>query len=303
MLKEAVVRRHTNKGRGSFLKMGNGHEGALRPLLKWVGGKRQLLPDLLPYVPPSPSLYVEPFVGGGALLFALQPSHARINDANAELMNVYEVIRDNPEGLITALRIHQGKHSEDYFYYVRGWDRESNYQRLSALTRAARTIYLNKTCYNGLYRVNKKGFFNAPFGRYTNPRIVDEPLIRALSAYFTTANITMTCGDYRKALRNIPAGGFVYFDPPYMPVSASSSFTSYTEDGFTWQDQCDLKDECDRLTRQGILWMMSNSDTPQLRELYGEYELTTVQAARAINSKSSQRGLVNELVISNRGRM
>lgn len=275
------------------------HASGLAPIVKWVGGKRQLLKEIIPRVPSSFSTYVEPFVGGGAVLFDLAPSRAIINDSNEELINVYRAIRDNPKDLVSKLHRHDSLNSSDYFYEVRAWDRQPTYKNLSSTTRAARIIYLNKTCYNGLFRVNQSGFFNTPYGRYKRPRIVNEPLIMALSAYFTNNDITILNGDYTDALRNLPHDSFVYFDPPYMPISSSASFTGYTEQGFGFRHQQELKAECDKLTDQGIPWLLSNSKHPDIIDLYSSYSIDIVTANRSVNSKASKRGAVEEILVNN----
>lgn len=272
----------------------------MQPILKWVGGKRQLLKDIVPLIKQHEfTTYVEPFVGGGAVLFDIQPQNAIINDFNAELINLYTVIKNAPEQLINALKTHSKKHSKDYYYEVRGWDRKETYQSRSAVEKAARTIYLNKTCFNGLYRVNSNGYFNSPCGDYKNPNIVNEELIKKLSEYFNNANITMKCGDYKQALCDLDKNAFVYLDPPYMPISKSSSFVSYTKGGFDYDKQKELKSECDKLTQQGIKFLQSNSDCPEIRELYKDYTILTVKANRHINSDASKRGAVNEVLIHN----
>ena len=204
------------------------------PVLKWVGGKRQLISDIEPLIPKSISTYVEPFVGGGAVLFHLQPKKAIINDYNQELMNVYQVIKDKPNELIEVLQEHKGLNSEDYFYEIRSLDRSENYENMTDVEKAGRVIYLNKTCFNGLFRVNRAGFFNTPYGKYKNPSIVNEVTIKAVSNYFNSAKIKFLTGDYKEALRRLRRGAFVYFDPPYVPISSSSSFTGYTEHGFDY---------------------------------------------------------------------
>lgn len=272
----------------------------MQPILKWVGGKRQLLKDIVPLIKQHEfTTYVEPFVGGGAVLFDIQPQNAIINDFNAELINLYTVIKNAPEQLINALKTHSKKHSKDYYYEVRGWDRKETYQSRSAVEKAARTIYLNKTCFNGLYRVNSNGYFNSPCGDYKNPNIVNEELIKKLSEYFNNANITMKCGDYKQALCDLDKNAFVYLDPPYMPISKSSSFVGYTKGGFDYDKQKELKSECDKLTQQGIKFLQSNSDCPEIRELYKDYTILTVKANRHINSDASKRGAVNEVLIHN----
>lgn len=268
------------------------------PILKWVGGKRQLLSEIIPLIEKKNySTYVEPFVGGGAVLFDLQPKKAIINDYNSELINVYNMVRDNCDELVIALKEHERNNSSDYFYDIRALDREPMYNEMSSVERAARIIYLNKTCYNGLYRVNAAGQFNSPYGKYKNPNIVNETVLRAMSKYLRNNNIKILNGDYKGALKGLRKGAFVYLDPPYMPISSSSSFTGYTEGGFSYQHQVELKNECDKLRKKGIKFLQSNSDCPEIRELYKEYEIKTVKAKRSINSNASKRGEINEVLI------
>lgn len=269
----------------------------ISPILKWVGGKRQLLADIMPLINKSCSTYVEPFVGGGAVFFELQPKKAIINDYNIELINVYEVIRDFPEELIVILEEHNRENTEEYFYNLRALDRSEEYAKLSNIQRAARIIYLNKTCYNGLYRVNSAGQFNSPYGKYKNPNIVNATTIRAMSKYLRNPKITIKQGDYKEALKGLRKGAFVYLDPPYMPISSSSSFTGYTENGFSYEQQIALKNECDKLKEKGISFLQSNSDCPEIRELYKEYDIRTVQAKRSINSNANKRGEISEVLI------
>ena len=271
----------------------------LCPMLKWVGGKRQLLSEIVPMIDGRCSTYVEPFVGGGAVLFSMQPEKAIINDYNHELINVYEMVRDNLDELLEVLRIHASKNSSDYYYEVRALDREDSYKLMTNVERAARIIYLNKTCYNGLYRVNSSGQFNSPYGRYKNPNIVNEAVLRAISMYFNTNDIRIIKGDYRESLKDLEQDSFVYLDPPYMPISSSSSFTGYTEGGFGYSSQVQLKEECDKLTQQGIRFVQSNSDCKEIRELYKDYKIKTVKAKRSINSVSKKRGEINEVLIYN----
>ena len=209
----------------------------LSPLLKWVGGKRQLLSDILPMVDNKCSTYVEPFIGGGAVLFSMQPKRAIINDYNHELINVYRVVRDNLDELLELLYIHQANNSSEYYYEVRAWDRDEYLNKMTNIEKAARIIYLNKTCYNGLYRVNSAGQFNSPYGRYKNPNIVNEAVLKAVSKYFKNNDIDIRNGDYKDTLINLDKRSFVYLDPPYMPISSSSSFTGYTEGGFGYEHQ------------------------------------------------------------------
>lgn len=269
----------------------------ISPIVKWVGGKRQLLSDIMPLINKNCSTYVEPFVGGGAVFLEFQPQRAIINDLNSELINVYLAVRDFSEELIEELEKHNKNNSEDYYYEVRALDRTSQFLTLSNIQKAARILYLNKTCYNGLYRVNSSGQFNSPYGRYKKPNIVNAVAIRAMSKYLKDNQIDIRHGDYRDVLKNLPRGAFVYLDPPYMPISSSSSFTGYTEGGFSYENQVILKKECDKLRENGISFLQSNSDCPEIRELYSDYKIKTVQAKRNINSNAQKRGEINEVLI------
>lgn len=268
------------------------------PVLKWVGGKRQLIETFSPLLPKRITSYCEPFVGGGALLFSLQPNTAYINDINADLICVYTVIRDNVNELIEELKKY--KNESAFFYSVRDWDRDKEkYSSLSEIERAARILYLNKTCYNGLYRVNNAGEFNSPFGNYRNPNIVNEPVLRAVSAYFNTATVYFSSLDYAEVLKEIKKGTFVYLDPPYDPVSETSNFTGYSKGGFSKEDQIRLRQCCDDLQKRGIKFMLSNSATPFILDQYADYNISIVQAKRAINSVGSKRGDTDEIVVRN----
>ena len=268
------------------------------PVLKWVGGKRQLIETFSPLLPKRITSYCEPFVGGGALLFHLQPNTAYVNDINKDLIGVYSVIKQNVDGLIEELKKH--KTEADYFYSVRNWDRDKEkYQSLSDVEKAARILYLNKTCYNGLYRVNNAGEFNSPYGYYRNPNIVNAPVLRAVSAYFNAADIHLSSIDYSEVLSSIKKGTFVYIDPPYDPVSETASFTGYAKGGFSKNEQIRLRQCCDELNRRGIKFMLSNSATPFIMEQYAGYNITVVQAKRAVNSVGSKRGGVDEVVVRN----
>ena len=268
------------------------------PMLKWVGGKRQLLDVLAPLLPDKFTAYCEPFVGGGAMLFGLQPKTAYVNDINQELIRVYEVIKNDVEALIDAL---EGfKNESDYYYSVRDWDRDKKkYAELPDVKKAARILYLNKTCYNGLFRVNNAGEFNTPFGDYRNPNIVNAPTLRAVSAYLNAASVRLTCGDYAKVLQALPEGAFAYLDPPYDPVSDTASFTGYAKGGFSRDEQIRLRESCDELHRRGIKFMLSNSATDFIKEQYAAYSITIVRAKRAINSDATKRGQVDEVVVRN----
>lgn len=275
----------------------------VQPFLKWAGGKRQLMDKIKENLPNDIKelKYYEPFVGGGAVFLELEPKKAVINDFNSELINVYEVIRDNVEELIHELKEYKEKNSQEYFYEVRELDRNTEvYSNMSNVKKAARIIYLNKTCYNGLFRVNSRGEFNTPYGRYKNPNIVNEAVLKAVSIYLNSSkNIKIMSGDYKESLRRISKKSFVYFDPPYWKISDSSSFTGYTMNGFTEENQVELRDVCRMLDKKGVKFMLSNSDTPFIRELYKEFSIISVDATRSINSNSQKRGTVGEVLVKN----
>ena len=270
----------------------------IKPFIKWVGGKRQLLSDINKVLPKNISVYCEPFIGGGAVFLNLTPKKAIVNDVNHELINLYTVVKEHPQELIENLKIHEN--TEEYFYDIRNIDRDiNNFKSLTTIQKASRILYLNKTCYNGLFRVNNSGEFNAPYGRYKNPNIIDETVINAVSAYLNKNDITILCGDYQKSLESLPTNAFVYFDPPYDPVSDSSSFTGYTKNGFDRAEQLRLKAVCDTLTQKKIKFLLSNSATSFIKDTYKEYTIDIVNAKRAINSKGTLRGNVEEVLIRN----
>lgn len=270
------------------------------PVVKWVGGKRQLLSEISPLLPKRITSYCEPFLGGGAVLFSIQPSKAIVNDLNSDLITVYEVIRDDVEELIDNLKKHEN--SSEYFYTIRDMDRnKETYAAMSKVERASRLIYLNKTCFNGLFRVNSSGEFNSPFGHYKNPNIVNEPVLRAVNKYFSSSNITFCNEDFAVTLGRISKGSFVYLDPPYDPVSDTANFTGYNRGGFDRNEQIRLKQCCDELTQRGVKFMLSNSATTFIKELYKDYDISIVQAKRAINSDASKRGAIEEVLIRNYG--
>ena len=280
--------------------MGMQKNKLVAPVLKWVGGKRQILDILIPLLPQKIATYCEPFVGGGALLFYLQPKCAYINDINSDLIRVYTVIKDDVENLITTLQSY--RNDVEFFYHIREQDRDKeSYASLSDIEKAARILYLNKTCYNGLFRVNNAGEFNSPFGYYRNPNIVNAPVLRAVSSYFKNADIHLTSVDYTQILDTLPKDAFVYLDPPYDPVSSTASFTGYTKSGFSSDDQKKLREYCDKLNARGIKFMLSNSATDFIRNLYSAYNITIIQAKRVINSDSTKRGEVDEVVVRNYG--
>lgn len=265
------------------------------PIVKWAGGKRQLIFELLKNMPKSYNRYFEPFIGGGALFFELQPKNAYISDANEELVNLYLVIKNNINELIEDLKKHEV--SKEYFLQIRSIDRDYKYNKLSNIQKASRFIYLNRTCFNGLYRVNSQGQFNVPFGHYKNPRIIDKHNLLNCSKLLQTTEIKNA--DFSKILNHVKKGDFVYFDPPYAPINATSSFTSYTKDGFNIDMQFKLRDVCDKLNSMGVHFLLSNSDTPLVNELYENYTIKKVFASRAINANANGRGKITEILVRN----
>ena len=269
-----------------------------QPFLKWAGGKRQLLPVINELIPENYSTYYEPFVGAGAVLFDMQPKKAVINDANEELINVYRVIKNNIDELIIDLKEHINE--EDYYYDVRKIDRTEKYKNMSDIKKASRILYLNKTCYNGLFRVNQQGEFNVPFGRYKNPNIVNEETLRAVHDYLNNNDVRILNVDFEEAIKYMRKEAFVYFDPPYHPISDTSSFTGYTTDGFDAKDQKRLKKLCDSLDERGCRFLLSNSSADLIIDLYqDDYTLDFVDANRSINSKGDSRGEIKEVLVRN----
>lgn len=266
-----------------------------RPFLKWAGGKGQLLAELLARVPSGFNHYFEPFLGGGALFFALQPQRAVLSDLNSELIKAFVAVKNSPTELVNDLKQHH--YESDYFYSVRNIDRSPYLDRLTDVQRASRLIFLNKCCYNGLYRVNSKGQFNTPFGKYTNPTICDPENILACSAALARAELV--CVDYKIATASAQSDDFIYFDPPYMPVSSTSNFTAYAAGGFGLKEQQELAAYCTELTHRGVKFLLSNSDTEVIKELYKNFSIESVKASRSVNSKASRRGQVSELMIKN----
>jgi DNA adenine methylase len=269
----------------------------LQPFLKWAGGKRQLLSKLREQMPAKFKKYFEPFIGAGAVLFDLQPKHAYISDSNAELINCYRVIRDQPEELLKD--IHKHKNTSTYFYKIRGLDRLPEYENLSVVERASRIIFLNKTCYNGLFRVNKQGHFNAPFGYYPKPTLVEDIVIRAVSKYLQNKDIKIEAEDFGRACARARVGDFVYLDPPYDPISDTASFTGYNLDKFDREEQRRLKAVVDDLTRRNCKVLVSNSATEFIKDLYAGYKMVHVEANRNINSVGTGRGKIKEILIRN----
>ena len=278
------------------------HNVLAQPFLKWAGGKRQLLPAIKEYLPKKFTQYYEPFVGAGAVLFSLQPKKSIINDTNSELINCYQVIKDNPEELLELCQEHREKNSKQHFYSLREQDRRDDFKERSPLEKAARIIYLNKTCFNGLFRVNSSGQFNVPYGNYSNPVIADPAVISSVSVYLNQRDVRILEGDFAQAVSTARKGAFIYFDPPYHPISDTSSFTGYSIDGFGEKEQIRLKEVCDKLTERGCQVLVSNSSAAFIQKLYSDpkYEIVEVKASRAINAVASKRGRINELLIHNR---
>ncbi|MCK9186765.1 MAG: DNA adenine methylase [Candidatus Gracilibacteria bacterium] len=272
-----------------------------KPFVKWVGGKRQLLlqfKEMNLYPPdnfnPSTGTYFEPFVGGGAVFFDLLPREAILSDLNKELIATYNVIKNNVEKLISSLKKHQN--DKEYFLEMRA----KNVSKLSDIEIASRFIFLNRTCFNGLYRVNSKGGFNVPFGSYQNPIICAEDNLRKVSKELQGTEIKHQ--DYKEVLKDAKNGDFIYFDPPYYPINKTSSFTSYTSEAFLEKEQIELRDVCVELHKRGCFVMLSNSDTPFINKIYSgikDVNISKVKAGRAINSKGSGRGKITEVLVTN----
>ena len=270
----------------------------ISPVLKWAGGKRQLLSVLMPLIPNDYNRYFEPFLGAGAVLFELQPSKAIVNDTNTELINVYNVIKDSSEELISLLYQYDKEHGEKFYYSIRNLDRDQNgFSLLSDVEKAARTVYLNRTCYNGLYRVNRKGFFNTPLGHNSSIQIVNEKSIRAISDYLNKNSIKILNGDYKKAIKGIRKNDFVFLDPPYYPIK-KDYFLRYGSNLFGEEEQKDLKECCDILNQKGIRFIQTNSNCDEVKELYKDYRHIEVDVRRCINAKVDGRK-DKELIIMN----
>ena len=271
----------------------------LQPFTKWTGGKRQLLGELRSYMPETYGCYFEPFVGGGALFFDLAPEQAVINDFNEELINAYRQIKNNPAELINLLIKHKENNSKDYYLALRSADRDGRISRMTGVERAARILYMLRVDFNGLYRVNSKNQFNVPYGRYKNPKIVDVDLLYQISEYLNENDIEILQTDFAEAVKDAETGDFVYFDPPYIPLNETSSFTSYTHEGFSYEEQVRLRDTFKELTERGVYAMLSNSSSPLVEELYKDFNIYFVEAQRTNGAKSSSRGKISEIIVTN----
>ena len=271
----------------------------LQPFTKWTGGKRQLLGELRSYMPETYGRYFEPFVGGGALFFDLAPEKAVINDFNEELINAYRQIKNNPAELINLLIKHKENNSKDYYLALRSADRDGRISRMTGVERAARILYMLRVDFNGLYRVNSKNQFNVPYGRYKNPKIVDVDLLYQISEYLNENDIEILQTDFAEAVKDAQTGDFVYFDPPYIPLNETSSFTSYTHEGFSYEEQIRLRNTFKELTERGVYAMLSNSSSPLVEELYKDFNIYFVEAQRTNGAKSSSRGKISEIIVTN----
>jgi len=272
-----------------------------QPFVKWVGGKRGLLSQITPLLPKEFNNYFEPFVGGGALFFELYSKGLLNNkkvylfDINAELINAYNVVKNYPTQLINELETFKQKHSKEFFYEIRAWDREESFLHRSEIQRAARFIYLNKTCFNGLYRVNKKNQNNVPIGSYINPNICDVEVI--LSASRALKNVNILNASYKEVLKYASKNDLVYFDPPYYPLTQTASFTSYSEFEFLEKQQIELYETFKSLSQKECNVLHSNSDTQFIKDLHKDFEIKELFANRFINSKSSERGKISEVIV------
>lgn len=271
-----------------------------KPFVKWAGGKRQIIDKLLEYAPKEFNTYYEPFVGGGALLFELSPKNAIINDSNKELMNVYECIKDENKfvKMCRELNHYEANHSEEFYYEIRNKDRDKNkFNKIVDYKRAARTIYLNKSCFNGLYRVNSKNEFNVPFNKKNKVNTYDSGNLGIIHSYLNFNNVKTLSVDFEESVNDANKGDFIYFDPPY--DSDTSTFNSYTEDGFGKKEQERLFKVYKELSGRGCYVMLSNHNTKLINELYKDYNIHVIEAKRNINSNGSKRGKVEEVIITN----
>ncbi len=267
-----------------------------KPFIKWAGGKTQLLPEILSRLPKNYNNYFEPFLGGGAVFFALNPKKAFLSDLSKDLITTYKVIKNDYEALANELSNYE--YNEEFYYNLRAQDRgKENYEKLSNLKVAARFIYLNKTCFNGLYRVNSKGEFNVPFGKYKNPSFFKIENLKACSNALESAELNTA--SYLETLKQIKKDDLIYLDPPYSPLNKTSSFTSYTKDGFNNDKQKELRDFCIEVDKIGAKFILSNSYNTLILELYKDFKIETIKAKRAINSKANKRNSINEVIVRN----
>jgi DNA adenine methylase len=267
-----------------------------KPLIKWVGGKRQLMSKIKELLPENYNRYFEPFIGGGAVFFELKHENSFINDYNPELTNLYLTVKNKPKELIEDLKKHVN--TEEYYFYIRNLDRNhEEYIKLSDVEKASRFIFLNRTCFNGIYRVNSKGQNNVPYGKYSNPKIVDEENILSCSKLLETT--TIMTGDFENIKVHINPGDLVYLDPPYVPLTDTANFTSYTDKGFDSSMQLRVRELCDYIDSIGAYFIVSNSSAPLVLELYRNYEIQLVSANRSLSASTEGRAKVMEVLVKN----
>ena len=273
----------------------------MSPVVKWAGGKRQILEKLKANLPEKFNNYFEPFIGGGALLFDLAPKNATINDVNQELLAIYTCLKDDElyRLMLEELDKHEKNHSEEYYYHVREWDRDPRFELEPLWKRAARAIYFNKSCFNGLYRVNAKGYFNVPSAKKEHVVTYSKANMEEIHEYFKDDNVTILSGDFVEATRNAHEGDFVYFDPPYDSWEDKESFTAYSKFDFNKDDQRRLADCFKDLTNRGVKCMLSNHNTAYINELYNGFNIQVIKAKRMINANAAGRGAVEEVIITN----
>ena len=271
-----------------------------KPFVKWAGGKRQIIDMLLKYAPGEFNTYFEPFVGGGALLFELSPKSAVINDFNKELINVYECIKDENKfkKMCNELNHYEASHSEEFYFEIRNKDRDkAKFNKIVDYKRAARTIYLNKACFNGLYRVNSKNEFNVPFNKKEKVNTYDAQNLGIIHSYLNFNNVKILSTDFEESVKDAKKGDFIYFDPPY--DSDTTTFNSYTEDGFGKEEQVRLAKVFKELSDRGCYVMLSNHNTSLVKELYKDFNIHVIEAKRNINANGKKRGKVEEVIITN----
>lgn len=276
----------------------------MKPLLKWAGGKRQILDKLKNYMPDTYNNYYEPFVGAGALLLSLDikaPKKVYINDINEDLYAIYSTLGnlDSLNELITLLDDYQEKHNEDFYYKMRSLDRSPRWEITPHYKKAARAIYLNKACYNGLYRVNSKGYFNTPSGKKLEVKLYDKENLYSIYNFISGGSVILSHDDFEDAVRSAKSGDFVYFDPPYDNYVNKRNFTSYSKFDFTKEDQTRLANLFKYLTKKGVKCMLSNHNTEFIRELYKDYNINVISARRSINCNGNDRKHVEEVIITN----
>lgn len=276
-------------------------ESKLKPFVKWAGGKSQLMNEIMNRIPKEFNRYFEPFVGGGAVFMNMKPSKAVIADYNQELVYAYESFKNKNyyDLMVTEILFHEKNHSEEYYYSVREMDRKDNYQDLAPYLKAARLIYLNKACFNGIYRVNSKGYFNVPWNKKEKVNAYNKKLFESIRDYLSSDDIVIVQGDFQKVVEKALKDDFVYFDPPYDTFDEQENFTAYTKNDFGKDEQLRLANVFKELDKRGVKVMLSNHNTKYINEIYQGFRIEVVEARRIINSKASGRGKVEEVIITN----